>query len=916
MINKIAVRQNINSRYEKSAEPETKHEKSYESAVYKTKIPSETYKAYSCVSFKGQNADSVVPRNIYNTAKDIILNTSSDETIAIKDAVEILKPLNLKEKKLLEYLLACSYDSHDENVIINKKALYYSILLTGGYLEVPQAKIPNVIASSLDNENKCFSEKQFESLFNAAGQIRMTKSKSLKRPREDNYPNARKLALVHKSILTKEISQILKAEPSQIIVNINEEDIFSVDLKQEKQKIIDKLDNLKNDKKISDGLYKELCTGLKDNNFDIKKQVSDYYSLLEECTTLQEAKEIYPEIKIPEMNFEDNGNNRLLRSRLAREDKDRIGLYILKKLYIEQKKPDMIFVELDNSYPTTYQSMIKTGVDFGRLPAELSSIIDSASKMTESFRAIDTIDDRTLEFLIRRNASKESRIWAEYMGITNKYWHQVRAIAHKQKHPLTSYYQTDKLVNGYLFYLYKNQDKNVQSKNPIEQYADGKPFNKEKKAFLENIYYMHKNNYNPLINGEKFIEFKKNFDIEAMEKSLTQLERHYKNTFSNWFMTSERRKRYEEALDNSYRLVFEKMDISKVPKNTNNINVEEQTTDRLSNDELVDYIAETEDDEIQNIQTEFKTLKNTIFETNNKELINLFMQYIGLNPDHIDYENFVQYKQILDECIENNQIQNPDNAIILFKLYNTYLNYLFNENNEQVNFEDYKENIIKKYIKPDGSIDYERMSADLTAESSFMEIYEQSDSEEKTAFLNLLNKKFVSGNKNDYKTAVEIIEMYEKLPDIFKTNFYSLAASTDKVNDKIFTQQLTDMYEKISSWNLDMDEIITMDSEKIPQKIVITSKAKYEILKDCNENIERFDVLINKFFSAAQKRIGDHHGQGVKVLSNNTGYAAELKIQGSQAVGSKRLYARIPQKEDIEKYGNVKYIFDTLEKHL
>ena len=916
MINKITGSVHISNSYEKNVQQAAMPEKINENtAADVVKVPAEAYRAYSCVNFKGRET-GFVERNVYNDAKSALSTTAPDETVTLKQAVEILKPLELNEKKLLEYLLACSYDSHDETVTVNKQALYYSILLNGGFLDVPPAKIPNVIASSLDNENRCFSKNKFDSLFNAAGQIRMTKRKSLKRPREDNYTDARKLALLHKTIITKEISKILKSEPPKSAEIIDAEDIFSIDLEQEKLEMQTELGNLKNDGKISDGLYKELCAGLKNNDFDLKNQVTDYYSLLADCKTLEDAKEIYPEIKIPELPLDNNGYKRLLRCRLAKEDIDKIGLYILKKLYIEQKKPDMIFVELDNSYPTTYQSMIKAGFDFGRLPAELSSMMDKTSKMLENFRAIDSLDNRTLEFLIRRNASKESRIWAEYTGITNKYWHPVRAIAHKQKHPVTSYYQTDKLVNGYLFYLYRFQNGAIPSKNPIEQYADGKPFNKEKKAFLENIYYMYKNNYNPLTKGEKFLDFKKNFDTEEMEKSLTKLERHYKNTFANWFMTPERRSRYEQALDNSYRLLFEKMDACKTSNKTKTVNVAEIPADKLSNEELVDYIAETENDETQNIETDFKKLKNIVFATNNSELMTLFMQYIGVSADNVDYENFIQYKQLLEGCIENNEVSNPDRAVAMFKLYNTYLNYLFNENAQQVSFEDYEKLAAEKYIQPDGSINYTKMSSDLSAENEFVEIYAQSDDDEKTAFLNLLNKKFVSDGKEDYKTAVDIIKMYENLPQIFKTKFYSLAASTDKVNDRIFIRQLTDMYEKISSWNLDSDEIIAMDSGKIPQKVVITSKAKYAILEDCNENIDRFDVILNKFFSAATKRVGEHQGQGVKVLSVNTGYAAELKIQGSQAIGSKRLYAREAQSEDIEKYGNVKYVFDTFDKHL
>ena len=190
------------------------------------------------------------------------------------------------------------------------------------------------------------------------------------------------------------------------------------------------------------------------------------------------------------------------------------------------------------------------------------------------------------------------------------------------------------------------------------------------------------------------------------------------------------------------------------------------------------------------------------------------------------------------------------------------------------------------------------------------------DSEEKSQFIELLNEKFIANGKEDFKSALELITMYNNLPEMFKNKFYTLASSSNRIPDEPFVRQLTTMYEKIASWKLDEAEIITMDADKIPQKVVITSKAKYELLEDCNGNIERFDTILNKFCSAAQKRIGNRQGQGVKMLSDNVEYAAEIKIQGSQAIGSKRLYAREATKEDIEQYGNVKYVFDTLDKHL
>lgn len=916
MIDKVGFGLNLNL-------PVKNNEKSTEAVkdtqpqryVNKSDIPAHTYRAYSGISFKGTAAD-VSKVQLYKSAIDGVNNTANSDTATVEEAVDILKPLKLTEKKLLDYLMACSFDSHDENVIINKQALYYTLLLHCGYRNLPEAKIPNAIAAGMDNEYKCFSEKKFDSLFDMTGRLRLSKKNSLKRIREDNYPNARKLALIHKSKLSAEIASVLKEQPVQKDYEFDMENVFSIDVKQEKHNLADAINDLKNKGQLSEGIANAMQNALSQNNLDFKKVFSDYYSLLNDCKTLEEAKELYPELEIPDLNFENNGFDRVLKSRLARENMDKVGLNILKKVYVDLKPVSTIVVDLENSYPTTYQSMIKGGISFGKISPELAALLDKTEKLSHQFNGIESVPDKELEFMIRKNASKQSRIWAEYMGITNKYWHPVRAIAHKQKHPLTSYYQTDKLVNGYLFYLYKYQNKSVPSQNPFEQYADGKPFNKEKKAALEKIYFLYKNNYNKEISNPDFLEYKQNFDTEAMAKSLTKLERHYKNTFSNWFMTPERRKRYESALEDSYRLVFEKMDIAKNAQKMQNINVTDVVEDKLSNEELVDYIAETEPDETETIKDDFKRLRNIVYSANDKNLINLFNRYVGSNSADIDCDNFLQYKNLIENCIKNNEIDSPKELIAMFKLRNLYMNYLFNTSDSAVTFEDYINKAEEKYKNSAGTVDYEQMIKDMNIEEEYSLATGSQNTEEKTALIKLLDKKFISNDKNNYKAAIEVLTMYDGLPEIFKSRFYALAIGTDKVSDEIFLQQLKEMYEKISGWNLDDAEIITMDADKIPQKIVITSKAKYELFEDCNGNIDRFDTILHKFYNASSKRVGDRQGQGVKVLGDNVKYAAELKIQGSQAVGSKRLYAREPLPDDIQQYGNVKYVFDTLDKHL
>ena len=140
MIDKVgisSVKGSINP--PKYVQKEETEKKSHITQSY-AKIPQETYKAYYTVSFRGVPPREQESKDVYTAAFEALKNTQPDETATVKEAIDILRPLNLTEKNLLEYLMACSYDSHDENVVINKHALYYAVLLNGGLKDVPNSK--------------------------------------------------------------------------------------------------------------------------------------------------------------------------------------------------------------------------------------------------------------------------------------------------------------------------------------------------------------------------------------------------------------------------------------------------------------------------------------------------------------------------------------------------------------------------------------------------------------------------------------------------------------------------------------------------------------------------------------------------------------------------------------------------------
>ena len=139
-----------------------------------------------------------------------------------------------------------------------------------------------------------------------------------------------------------------------------------------------------------------------------------------------------------------------------------------------------------------------------------------------------------------------------------------------------------------------------------------------------------------------------------------------------------------------------------------------------------------------------------------------------------------------------------------------------------------------------------------------------------------------------------------------------------KIRPEILLNDLGELTETISSWNFDKPEIIVMDKDKAPQKVVILPEAKAQLFDTTRKSIPLFDSYIKKYYQAATHRTGEQNGQGVKVLVGSD-YDVELKIKGSG--GNLRMYGRIATEEDKKLYEtddgiSVKYVFYKHDDHL
>ena len=259
---------------------------------------------------------------------------------------------------------------------------------------------------------------------------------------------------------------------------------------------------------------------------------------------------------------------------------------------------------------------------------------------------------------------------------------------------------------------------------------------------------------------------------------------------------------------------------------------------------------------------------------------------------------------------------NEDKAFVLINLRDGYLEHLIN-NGETLSEDEFVSQCLAEYKDDSGEIDFTKAKKDFKAENQYYTISEQLMQKGQYDILSLTEEKFLTG-KTDYNSANKVLGMYNSIPDDFKDKFVSMFQNKTKIRPEILLNDLGEFTKTISSWNYDKPEIIVMDKDKAPQKIVILPEAKAQLFETTGKNIPLFDNYIKKYYQAATHRTGEKNGQGVKVLAGSD-YDVELKIKGSG--GNLRMYGRLATEEDKKLYEtddgiSVKYVFYKHDDHL
>lgn len=151
----------------------------------------------------------------------------------------------------------------------------------------------------------------------------------------------------------------------------------------------------------------------------------------------------------------------------------------------------------------------------------------------------------------------KSRLRADIGNETKfgKDWSIVRAVWQKTMFPETTFYPTDKLIDAYLLNLFKSGKRQADIANPLTKYTTNPQMDKNKIMLLKRLYSRIKelDSDKRILQSPAFTEFKAQFDIEGMSKTIEDIETHYKNAFFKRFWTDERKLRFTTALNQNRR---------------------------------------------------------------------------------------------------------------------------------------------------------------------------------------------------------------------------------------------------------------------------------------------------------------------------------------------------------------------------
>lgn len=848
------------------------------------------------ISFKGVGQE-------INRLNDLILNTADNEVISLQEAVEEMNGVNTTNKNRSEFILACTYDTDSPELVISKKAIYMMkerVLISG---QVP--KLINAVRTCMDESDMSFKSDKFDSLFDMRGKVKY--SANLKSNPQNYDKNLREIKAKKRMAILDAVENNI---PEKVVKTEFKQSEWFVPIAQRRQEMINDLENIDD---ISDDLKKSLINEFQKDNYDVKETYQKHYACLEDCKTREDVKTLYPELKFVEEQpkYDASGSKLSLHNRLAQADYDRVVVDMFKMGHLQLKPTNTIYVDLENSSPTSYTSLKNAGFTFSMPSKEVLALMKKGEELTNKYKNVPHLETEEIDKLAQKQAIKSSKFWTDYTQLTSKNWMPIRWINNKRSYPDKTRYSTEKLTDVYLLGLYLNHKNRAHEPNPLAKYDDKEYLSRPMINIVNNTYWTvydeYKTNLNERLNNKDFKEFTKQFDKQAIGKSIEHLEDNYKKTFFRNYWTKEKISNIQNNLQESYDLIYEKILLKEDIKRKT---VSEEDVKKLIEEDLnMDSISAID-------EKKYSRFKYVISNIENKDLRERCQSCIS-DPNFVDKDYFDTLYNIIEQSTNpKTEKLDESKAFVLLTLHDEFMTHVLNTESDATE-EEFVNARLKKYENSFGGIDYEGFIDDsekfLRYEKISTALLKKGDDE-----INyLVADKFITIAEPDYFGATEVLTYYDKMPNMLKARYLNIVKSSQGLEPEELKDTLSAFYNKVSSWNIDKDEVIIMDKHKIPQKVVITTKAKEELWDLLGGNIEKYDSILFKFYSAGTARTGDKKGQGVKELNNRN--SAELKIMGDY--GNLRMYSRPVTDEDRQKYEtddgiNLKFIFDKCGDHL
>ena len=877
-----------------------------------SKQASEAISSYGKASIRPK-AKLLKTSSDYEEEMEILLKkagkTKQNDTISLKDAVKELDMLDLQESQKADLLLSCTFQTKTNETIISRPALYmakYAII--DCYGKVPN-KLDKAVRTAIYDEGKVFDVDYFYELFKR-------NTWTLKRSAELKKSPTGSSKLAHYNMARRgAIYDALRMHSTQRTqIKITTADIFTP-LDKVGENLGKKLDALSvSGANIPKELVQTMKKALSEYNFDLKKVYADYYSLLKECETLEDVKTFYPELKFPtelkEKGFNTNTNIDLS-IRMKEKGIDKPVIEALKKLYTELTPSGKTFISIDGSTSTNVTNLKRAGYEISEPDEGLLHFLRECELTQLKYRKISEISKDTLEPLIEKHALRNSGVWRDFTELTKSgKWMPIRLIKNKRAYPETTKYSTDRLVETYLFNLFLRNPYQRYSKNPLGRFGKINYLDERAQSLINRIYairYLTKEKDLPAniewsdyakIRSD-FEAFKQQFDLDAISKSFEHMEDVYHKHFYRNYWSSDRLQILQKQIQVSQDIAYEKV-----------LWGEELRQKEVNLDKVKQIVKSEEGVEIgagiKLIDSkEFNNYKYQISKVKDSQLREKFMGAIAQGQESNE-EYFNVFNKIIKESSVDGSIDEVK-AQALINIHENYLSEIF-EGAQNITESEYTQKFLANY-KTSSGINYAKVVADTEAEANYWNLSSTLIANNSSPFLMELERRF----KGDFVAMNEIMKKYISTPKVFQEKFSSIYLNSNPSCPNVVLQrELNTFLEQIEGWHFDKDEIIELGEFKNPQRVAIPKETKEKLWDLCAGNFENFDEIIQKLYRSGKKRTGETRGTGIKTWAGDD-YDVELKILGKW--GDYRLYAKEASTEDIEKYGNVKYVFKHVVKN-